>query len=145
MKLRLKVPLEDNQMPGCPCPRLITLEQRLANPATMLAHSCWLPISPPPVSQAAHIQILACDFSLFMRSAMKILPSTVPLVLYPFCSKHKIHIRISLPTRAQAWAYPTVSSFPLFPLLQSYIAAALVSASETHHSPSQNTFWSSIK
>lgn len=62
MKLRLKVPLEDNQMPGCPCPRLITLEQRLANPATMLAHSCWLPISPPPVSQAAHIQILACDF-----------------------------------------------------------------------------------
>lgn len=69
MKLRLKVPLEDNEMPGCPHPKdqywnRDTHLHSHTNPATQLAHSCWLPhLTSSTVSQAAHIQIQACYFS----------------------------------------------------------------------------------
>lgn len=84
-------------MPGCPRPRYQywnrdTNLHTHTNPATQLAHSCWPPHpSSSTVSQAAHIQIQAVIFHLFMHNAIKILPSKVPLVLYPFCSKHKTH------------------------------------------------------
>lgn len=104
-------------------------------------------ISPPPqypkllMSKFKHI-----IFHLFMHSAMQILPSKVPLVLYTFCSKHKTHFTPESVCLPELRLEPIqVSSFFLFPLLQSYIAPALVSASETHNSPSQSFFWSSIK
>lgn len=97
MKLRLKIQLEDNQMPGCPRPKYQQWNRDTnlhshTNPPTQLATAFGYHISAPPqypkllISKFKHV-----IFHLFMHNAIKSLPSKDPLILYPFSSKHKTH------------------------------------------------------